>query len=171
MIPSRGVDSFPSLPSTVIWVAAVFADQGRARRGEALLARLWAGGDLDVLDGVLVHRFAGDGAPAVRPVESLPRRAALPVAVWTDRLIGVSLRSPPTSVDRLPRLPTVAVGEAAALVFAATARLDQVTGILRTVDAVISVAPISAADFACLRGRPRPDSGHRSAQRPDGRST
>lgn len=65
----------------------------------------------------------------------------------------------------------MAVGEAAALVFAATARLDNVTGILQTVDAVISIAAITAADFACLRGKPRPVPGHRSAQRPDGHST
>ena len=76
-----------SVPPEVVICVAEFPLPAAARRGEHLLGTLCADDHLTIFDGVLLTWPLQAPEPAWRSLRNLPRLAALPDAVWTNRLI------------------------------------------------------------------------------------
>jgi hypothetical protein len=128
---------------------AVFADASGARRAEQLLGRLCADGLVDVLDGALIDG-PPDGCLSWRPLENLPRLAALPEPVWaalTEEVVGHRADPGRTLLPSAPPWPS---GGAAVLVFCASPSTD-VSGELRRAGASVTDTPVEAGSYTALR--------------------
>ena len=121
-----------------------------ARRGEDLLGRLCADGDLDVLDGALVDWPPSAPAPIWHPLRNLPRIAALTQAAWTATL---DQSTPSQSADPGPiRLPAkLARGRSAVIAICITNAIDRVRNELAQTGATVHINTIAAEVYTQLR--------------------
>lgn len=136
-------------PPVVIYVA-LFDDRPKVRRAEDLLAQLWADAQLDVFDGALLDWPPGSPQPLRRPVQSLPRLAALPERVWAA--CQRHLQSPSSGDDLIPPLPSaLRPGRSAIVAFCATTAPGQVTTDLEATGATVATALIRRHHYSQLR--------------------
>jgi hypothetical protein len=136
----------------VVVYVAVFADRRDVRAAEDLLARLWAEGRAEILDGALLDWPADSTDPYRRPLQNLPRLAALPESIW--RTCASCLRS--TTLEpgryRLPLPPALlAPGHSAVVVFCTTTTPERIEANLQSTGAALTVAAIPPSDFERLR--------------------
>jgi hypothetical protein len=157
---AAGVDARPADPTsssdrghgreTAAAYLAVFADAPSARQAEQLLGGLCANGLVDVLDGTLIHRSTANRL-SWRPLENLPRLAALPEPVWaalTKQLAG-------DCADHCPHLlPLTATwppgGGSAILVFCTNPSTD-LAHELRSAGTSVTDTPVEADYYTALR--------------------
>ncbi len=133
--------------SAVIYVAQ-FAGRTNARRGEDLLGQLCADGDLDVLDGAMVDWPPAAAAPLWRPLQNLPRLAALPDSAWTTALLH------PPDTDQSALLPhprALARDHSTIIAICITATADRVHDELTRAGARVRTTTISAQLYTELR--------------------
>jgi hypothetical protein len=137
---------------------AVFADAPGARQAEQLFGRLCADGLVDVLDGILIDQPTG-GRLSRRPLENLPRLAALPEPVWaavTEQLAGDRADARRMLVPLTATWPS---GGSAVLVFCVSPSTDLARA-LRSGGASVTEAPLETDHYTALRhgdGPPRAD--------------
>jgi hypothetical protein len=143
-------------PPVVIYVA-LFVDRPNVRRAEDLLAQLWVDGQLEVFDGTLLDWPVGSPHPLRRPLQSLPRLAALPEPVWAA--CQGHLQSPSHTHDLLPPLPgALASGRSAIIAFCATTAPERVKTDLEATGAAVATALISTHHYSRLRQPSLPNS-------------
>jgi hypothetical protein len=132
---------------------AVFAHTQGARRSEQLLGRLCAEGALEVLDGALLVWSGPIDRLGWRPLENLPRLAALPEAVWTAIADELTLAQPGRRRRVLPdALAGIVRGGDAVVAFCATPSVERLTHEFHGLGAAVTTVTLTANRYAELRG-------------------
>ena len=149
MTRSRPAAAGPSpSPAATVYVA-VFSIRTDALLGERMIARLSADGAVDLLDGLVLDWPPDDPVTGWRPLENVPRLAALRPAVWTATLAS------PTYVPGLSLLPAGSgprPGQAAVVAICRGAgRVEDLRGGLERLGATVHCAEISGEHYGHLR--------------------
>jgi hypothetical protein len=150
--PREPIKEIRADDAPVVVYVAVFAHRPDVRRGEDLLGWLWEQGQVEVLDGALLDWPTDSIDPLRRPLQSLPRLAALREPVWATCTASLQSTTPHWGRQLLPTPDAAfAPGHSAIVAFCATTKPDQVTANLESTGATVTVAVIAAARYKQLR--------------------
>jgi hypothetical protein len=123
-----------------------------AVRIEQVLVRLCAEDRIEVFDGVLIDLPSDCAEPVYRPLQNLPRLAAVPAEVWARVIDDLIDTTRPRAQPLLPDLDiSLEPGTGAIIAFCTTATPEQVAAYLTTARATVVTSPITTADYTRLR--------------------
>lgn len=152
MTPERRSHATRTKARPVVIHSAYYLRRTDARRGEDLLGRLCADGDLDILDGTLLDWPLNTPAPVWRPLRNLPRLAALTQSVWAS-----VLRLPTSDISGHSVLPPLAApmarGQGAVVAICTAHPIDRVRNELAETGAAVRTTAVSAEQYNQLRTR------------------
>ncbi|MEV4517886.1 hypothetical protein AB0K00_54115 [Dactylosporangium sp. NPDC049525] len=118
------------------------------RSCEERLAGLWVDGVVEVLDGVVLRWPAEVARPRLRPLQNVPRLAALPEGVWGELTAGPSsggARLVPVSI------PALSPGSSVILAFCTGADTEALPAELSRDGADVASTVVDATWYAALR--------------------